>query len=246
MSTLRSILRQASLLALALGSSAVFAAAGTVTHLSGTLSVQRADGSVRILSQKSEVNPGDLLTTQRDSYAQINMTDGSSMTMRPDTQLRIERFTFVQDRPQDDSSFLRLVKGGLRTVTGLVGKRGNQDAYRIGTNTATIGIRGSSGTTCHDAPECQDVTLHATYTSTYLVYQRRLDDLSAALPPDVPVVEVKEGEVVRVGLDRLERILPGDPGFELMKKIEFDINQAQRQRAALGGGINSPDGCVPR
>ena len=79
-------LSQAGFLLLALFSTAALAAgAGTVTHLSGTLSVQRADGSVRILSQKSEVNPGDVLTTQRDSYAQINFTDGSSMTMRPNT-----------------------------------------------------------------------------------------------------------------------------------------------------------------
>ena len=57
---------------------ALAAGAGTVTHLSGTLSVQRADGTVRVLSQRSEVHPGDVLTTQRDSYAQINFTDGSS------------------------------------------------------------------------------------------------------------------------------------------------------------------------
>src|SRR5215510_12731522 len=147
MDTFLAIFRVAAFWLLALGSSAAFAAAGTVTHISGTLSVQRPDGTVRILAQKSDVNAGDLLTTQRDSYAQINYTDGSSMTMRPNTQIRIEQYTFVQDRPQDDSSFLRLIKGGLRTVTGLVGKRGNQDAYRIGTNTATIGIRGSSGDT---------------------------------------------------------------------------------------------------
>ena len=62
------ILRQAGFLLLSLFSAAVLAAgAGTVAHLSGTLSVQRPDGSVRILSQKSEVNPGDALTTQRDS-----------------------------------------------------------------------------------------------------------------------------------------------------------------------------------
>ena len=86
---------------LALFSGSVLAAgAGTVTHLSGTLSVQRGDGSVRILSQKSDVNPGDVLTTQRDSYAQINFVDGSSITMRPNTQVKVEQFTFVQDRPQ--------------------------------------------------------------------------------------------------------------------------------------------------
>ena len=142
-------------------------AAGTVSHLSGTLSVQRPDGSVRILSQRSEVNAGDVLTTQRDSYAQINMSDGSSMTMRPNTQLKIEQYTFVQDRPQEDNSFLRLVKGGLRTVTGLVGKRGNQDAYKIGTNTATIGIRGSSGDTAVDPEKLEAGTYHTTYTGSY-------------------------------------------------------------------------------
>jgi hypothetical protein len=55
---------------------ALAAGAGQVQHLSGTLSVQRANGSVRILSQKSDVNPGEVLTTQKDSYAQINFTDG--------------------------------------------------------------------------------------------------------------------------------------------------------------------------
>ena len=136
------------LAAISLVSGAVLAeGAGQVQHLSGTLSVQRADGSVRILSQKSEVNPGEMLTTQKDSYAQINFSDGSSMTMRPNTQMKLESYKFVQDRPNEDSAFFRLVKGGLRTVTGLVGKRGNQDAYRIGTSTATIGIRGSSGET---------------------------------------------------------------------------------------------------
>ena len=60
-----------------LAMSAFAAGAGQVQHLSGTLTVQRADGSVRILSQKSEVAPGETLTTQKDSYAQINMADGS-------------------------------------------------------------------------------------------------------------------------------------------------------------------------
>jgi hypothetical protein len=40
------------------GVSAFAAGAGQVQQLSGTLTVQRPDGTVRILSQKSEVNPG--------------------------------------------------------------------------------------------------------------------------------------------------------------------------------------------
>ena len=53
--------------------------AGAVSQLSGTLSVRKADGSVRILSQKSQIQPGDTVNTQRDSYAQIRFPDGSQV-----------------------------------------------------------------------------------------------------------------------------------------------------------------------
>ena len=42
-------------------------AAGTVIQLTGTLSALRG-GATRILSMKSEVQRGDTLVTQRDSY----------------------------------------------------------------------------------------------------------------------------------------------------------------------------------
>ena len=189
-----------------------WAAAGTVTHLSGTLAVTRADGSARILSRRSEVNPGDLLATQRDSYAQINFTDGSTMTLRPNTQLRIEDYRFTEERPQEDSSFFRLLKGGLRTITGLIGKRGNQDAYRIGTSTATIGIRGSSGDTLECTEGCEGVTedaerlpsglYHATYTGSYIL-RNQAGDL---------VVEENQLAFVRDAAST-PQILPQDPGL---------------------------------
>lgn len=146
-------------LAAALAPAAVQAApaAGEVVHLSGTLSVSRPDGSLLVLGQKSEVFPGDVLLTQKDSYAQINFKDGSSLTMRPLTQVRVDSFSYVAERPEADNAFFRLLKGGLRTVTGLIGKRGNQDAYRIGTTTATIGIRGSVGDTMECVPGCGGV-----------------------------------------------------------------------------------------
>ena len=213
--------------------------AGTVMHLSGTLSVQRADGGVRVLSQKSEVNPGDLLTTQRDSYAQINFADGSSMTMRPNTQVRIEQYNFVQDRPQDDNSLLRLVKGGLRTVTGLVGKRGNQDAYKIGTKMATIGVRGSSGDTIDNSDgDCQGVTpgceklpqgvFHTTYTGSYIMQNEGGTQI------------IGEGQF-GFARDRNTRpaLLPGDPGL-ILSQLPFTLGVG-------GGRIQGPSQeCVVR
>ena len=116
---------------------------GRVGYMSGTLVAQRADGTIKVLGPKSEVMAGDMLITAKDSYAQVKMDDGAQMTLRPNSNLRIEAFQFSQDAPQADNAIFRLLKGGFRTVTGLIGKRGNADAYKVRAATATIGIRGT-------------------------------------------------------------------------------------------------------
>jgi hypothetical protein len=188
---------------------AMAAGAGVVTHLSGTLSVQRADGAVLILSRKSPVFPGDLLTTQRDSFAQINFSDGSAATLRPETTLRIEAYAFNPETPQADAMFLRLLKGGLRTVTGLIGKRGDPDAYRIGTTAATLGIRGSSGETleciagaCGRLPQG---TYHTTITGLYVMQNKG----------GTRLVEPGQFAFAQDAL-RAPVLLPADPGLNLV------------------------------
>ena len=119
-------------------------AQGTVQHLSGTLSVQRPDGSVRVLAERSNVFVGDVISTERDSYAQVRFTDGGQVTLRPNTQVKIEGYSYEEGRPERDNFAMQLFKGGLRSLTGLIGKRGNnRNAYRMVTSTATIGIRGT-------------------------------------------------------------------------------------------------------
>jgi hypothetical protein len=119
-------------------------AQGTVQYLSGTLSAQRPDGTVRALSERSTISVGDVITTQRDSYAQLRFSDGGQVTLRPDTQVRVESYAYEEGRPERDNFAMQLFKGGLRSLTGLIGKRGNnRNAYRMVTSTATIGIRGT-------------------------------------------------------------------------------------------------------
>jgi type 1 fimbria pilin len=214
----------------AVGSAAFAAGAGTVAHLSGSLSVQRPDGSVRILSRNSEVNPGDVLTTEVDSYAQVNFSDGSSITLRPNTSVKVEAYRFAKDQPQDDNSFLRLLKGGMRTVTGLIGRRGNHDAYKIGTNQATIGIRGSSGDTLECSQGGPGVTptsgklpqgmYHSTHTGSYIVQ----NDAGSQIVDAGQVGYVKDAKTPPsllskdpgLGLSQLPFALgvPGAPGAE--------------------------------
>lgn len=117
--------------------------AGKVGYMSGTLVAQRADGTIKVLGSKSEVLEGDMLITAKDSYAQVKMNDGAVMTLRPHSNLKIEAFSFRKEAPQSDNAVLRLLKGGFRTLTGLIGKRGDPDAYKVRAATATIGIRGT-------------------------------------------------------------------------------------------------------
>lgn len=116
--------------------------AGQVTHLSGILSAKRADGSSKILSIKSEVQEGDLLNTESETYARIKFVDGGEVVLRPGTQLKIENYNYKADVPANDNIVMNMLKGGLRAVTGLVGKR-NREKVTFQTETATIGIRGT-------------------------------------------------------------------------------------------------------
>lgn len=204
-------------------------ASGTIIQLSGTLSVKRADGSARILSMKSEVIPGDTLETQKDSYAQIKFQDGATVTLKPSTQFTVTAYTFVEAKPQEDSAVFRLLKGGIRAVSGLIAKRGDQDAYKMNTATATIGIRG----TIFDVDDCKT--------------GRCKKDGDGPLEEGV-YVSVRDGEVLvtnsagflSIGAGQfgfiaatnlMPKLLPGDPGLG-------SIPQASLVETVTSGGKN--------
>lgn len=125
--------------------------AATITHLSGPLVCHSSSGVTRSLSAGSKIESGETVETARRTYARLKFTDGSDVTMKPGTRLKVENYAYHTDKPREDTGSFNLLKGGLRTVTGQIGKRGVQDSYRMKTPTATIGIRG----TIYDVQFCQ-------------------------------------------------------------------------------------------
>lgn len=119
------------------------AVAGMVTQLSGGMTASRPDGTVRQLALKSEVASGETLATGAGSYALVKFIDDSEVVLKPVTMLAIDHFAFDHGKPASDSAGLRLVRGGMRTVTGLLGKR-NKEKFTLQTPSATIGIRGTT------------------------------------------------------------------------------------------------------
>ena len=148
MRTRRTILALAGAAALAAAATGVCANTGTVAHVAGTLSAKKADGTTRVLQPRSQVGSGDTLSTEKDSHAQINFSDGAQVTLKPSSAFRVDNFGFSKETPKEDSFLTTVLQGGLRMVTGLVGRR-SRSKFQMGTATATIGIRGTTFST-HD------------------------------------------------------------------------------------------------
>lgn len=124
----------------------------SITHVSGPLLVRKADGSSKALAIGSKVDTGDTVITEKRTYARLKFTDGSEVVLKPSTLFKVEKYSFDQAKPREDAATFNMIKGGLRTVTGQIGKRGDQDAYRMKVPTATIGIRGTIFTAIYVEP----------------------------------------------------------------------------------------------
>lgn len=117
------------------------APAGEVEFAKGVGAAQAASGTPRILSQGVPIQPGDTVTMGSNSFAVLKLTDGTRMTLRPNTAIRFDQYAYKQP-DQPDGLFTSLFKGGVRMVTGLIAKS-SPSAARLTTPTATVGIRGT-------------------------------------------------------------------------------------------------------
>lgn len=115
--------------------------AGLVLYAGGTLTATGTDGVNRDLKRRSPVFSGDLLRTGPAANAQIKFTDGGIVALKPESALRIDDYTH-QAAGGAQKQVMSLVKGGLRAVTGTIGKTNKED-YKLNTPVATIGIRGT-------------------------------------------------------------------------------------------------------
>lgn len=120
------------------------APAARVEFAIGNPTAQGPGGTVRPLTKGVEVGNGDMIDT-RDGRVQLRFVDGAYMSLQPQSQFRIDDFRYNGKQDGTEKGFFSLVKGGLRTITGLVG-RTNKNAYLVTTSVATIGIRGTEYT----------------------------------------------------------------------------------------------------
>jgi hypothetical protein len=117
-----------------------------VTDLKGdVVAKKRADKTAkeRPLSVGNPLYNSDILSSEKDSYALVVFPDGQKITLRANSEMAIQRYHY-QIKDKKDQVLLRLATGGLRLLTGRIGKN-DHAAFALDTPVATIGIRGSEG-----------------------------------------------------------------------------------------------------
>jgi hypothetical protein len=124
-------------------SQAVYAGiAGNVQFVAGSAQATNSAGQVRTLQKGDAVHESDTVTTAKGASLQIKMRDGGFIAIRPDSQIKLDSFVFSGEEDGSEKSFLSLIRGGIRAITGLIGQK-NKSNYRIATASSTIGIRGT-------------------------------------------------------------------------------------------------------
>ena len=113
-----------------------------VETVDGVLAIQKRAGRSTLASAGTELAAGDIVATMKNSTALLVFTDQSQIAMRPESRLVVAQYAYKQGEPDADSMVVNLLKGGVRTLTGIIGKRGNPDAYKMAAVGSTVGVRG--------------------------------------------------------------------------------------------------------
>lgn len=121
---------------------AAAAEAGKFQFVIGDIKVVSASGAQRVPVKGESFIAGDTIVTGSSGSAQIRMSDGGTVAVRPDTQLKLDQYVFNGREDGSERKLVSLIKGGFRAITGLIGNR-NKGNYKILTPSATIGIRGT-------------------------------------------------------------------------------------------------------
>lgn len=124
---------------------AMAAGIGTLTYVAGDARAFATDGKMRILRKGAALNQGETVVTGKQGQAEIRFSDDALVQLQPASEFRVDEYVFHGKADGQEKGFFSLLKGGFRTITGLIGKV-NRPAYAVYTSTATIGIRGTDYT----------------------------------------------------------------------------------------------------
>ena len=109
--------------------------AGRVQFVFGKAHAIGQGGGQRELAKAEPVYEGETIVTGPIASLQLRMVDKAIIAVRPNSRVQIDTYRLADS---GGSALLRLLKGTMRSVTGLISQN-----YRVITKGASIGIRGT-------------------------------------------------------------------------------------------------------
>ncbi len=98
------------------------------------------DALPRVLSEGSEIQLGDIISTGRGSRIEIVMSDGAELTLGERTHFVVQEYIVDQG---GNNAVLRLLEGAFKVTSGKLMQTADA-SFLVHTDTATIGIRGTT------------------------------------------------------------------------------------------------------
>src|SRR5690625_4245165 len=114
--------------------------AATTLFAKGAVTAESPTHGHRQLEKSAAIYEDERINTHTDGRVQLRFTDGGLVSLMPDTLFTVEEYFY--DSEDEGALVFGLLKGGLRTVTGAVGKK-QHEQYELKTPVATLGIRGT-------------------------------------------------------------------------------------------------------
>ncbi len=116
-------------------------AAAVVQSIYGEVRAEAAGKSSALVANE-RIDAGTTIETGNNGQVVLRFDDGQVTALSANSSFRIDQYRFDAAKPEDGNIALSLLKGALRAVTGLIGKR-NPSRFALATPNATIGIRGT-------------------------------------------------------------------------------------------------------
>lgn len=125
-------------------------AGGTVTTVSGKATVERGGKPVNVVAAQP-LDPGDTLSVAAQSRVEAQFEDDSLFAIPGAAVFRVDEFSLPKAGP--GRAIYTLVEGGVRTVTGRIGKTAG-DLYELHTDLAIVTVKGSAYTALRCKSRC--------------------------------------------------------------------------------------------
>jgi len=116
------------------------AAGKTILARGAVVATDATSDQQRSLKRRDTVYGVDRITTGEKSKAQFSMSDGGLIALKENSVLNIANYDF-DTVTQQGSASIELIKGGLRSISGVIKKNGG--SYNVKTPVGSIGIRGT-------------------------------------------------------------------------------------------------------